>query len=588
MKRFHVLGGLLSLLLGVALAQAHDPANPAQFSRLPQGYAVRFQAPAEAVREASLLQEGRVWPMARQLVFAGQEVWRGLLPEAAPYRIRLRTQGGERVLGPFQPPARPFQALPWVGERVGYQVFPDRFQNGDAGNDALALESDEYRFNQVWQEGGGPRPHLARWEDPPSPLHCCHQYYGGDLKGLLERLPYLAELGVGLLYLNPIFLSGSVHGYDTHDYLQVAPRLGDEALLRGVLERAHALGIRVLFDFVPNHTGLGFFAFQDVVRRGRASPYWGWYFIRRYPFKPGDATAYEAWWGVGSLPKLNTGNPEVRAYLYRVAEHWVRFGFDGVRVDVPEDLLEAKAFFRELKGRLRALNPEVYLVGEIWRRAPDWVGEEAFDSLMNYALGRDIVLRYAQGLHPALFGGPRALAQLAEAYALYPEAASAMGFNLISSHDTSRLLSDLGGDVARARLAWALLFALPGAPVVWQGEECALQGAKEPLDLQRQPIPWEACQGEMRAFIQGLARLKAREPALRGGYLATHLAEGGMLSFWRGEGEERLLLAFNNQKAPALLPLPQGTWEDLLTGSRFQGQVEVPGVGARYLKRASR
>ena len=309
--------------------------------------------------------------------------------------------------------------------------------------------------------------------------------------------------------------------------------------------------------------------------------------MKRYPFRPGDASAYEAWWGVGSLPKLNTAHPEVRAYLFSVAERWVRFGFDGIRVDVPEDLLEAKAFFRELKARVRAINPEAYLVGEIWRRAPDWVGEEAFDSLMNYAIGRDIVLRYAQGLHPALFGGPRALTLLSEAYALYPEAASAMGFNLISSHDTSRLLSDLKGEGARARLAWALLFGLPGTPVVFQGEECALLGEKEPNDLQRRPIPWEACDPGMRGFLQGLYRLKAEEPALRGPF-TTYLAEGGLLSFFRGEGEGRLLLAFNNQKAPASLPLPQGAWRDLFSGRSFQGQAEVPGLGFLYLKRASR
>lgn len=587
MKPFQLLLAV-ALFGALALAQLHDPQDPAQFSALPEGYSVRFAAGAGEVRQAFLLQGDRAWPMDRQLSFAGREVWRGLLPEKGPYWIRLRTPKGERLLGPFTPPPNPFRALAWVGRKGGYQIFPDRFQNGDPANDALALQDDEYNFNVVWQAQGGPRPYLSRWQDPPGPLHCCHQYYGGDLQGLWERLPYLAELGVGLLYLNPIFRSGSAHGYDTHDYLQVAPRLGDEALLRRVLDRAHALGLRVLFDFVPNHTGLGFWAFQDVVRQGPASPYWNWYFVKRYPFRPGDAGAYEAWWGVASLPKLNTGNPEVRACLLSVAERWVRFGFDGLRVDVPEDLLEAKAFFRELKARVRAVNPEAYLVGEIWRRAPDWVGEGAFDSLMNYALGRDVVLRYAQGLHPALFGAPKALALLAEAYALYPEAAAAMGFNLISSHDTSRLLSDLGGDRAKARLAWALLFGLPGTPVVFQGEECALLGEKEPLDLQRRPIPWEACDAGMQAFLRGLYHLKAEETALRGSYFATYLAEGGLLSFFRGEGEERLLLAFNNQKAPASLPLPEGLWRDLLSAKAFQARAEVPGMGALYLKRASR
>ncbi|WP_234555158.1 glycoside hydrolase family 13 protein [Thermus caliditerrae] len=584
MKRFQ---GVF-LLLALALAQSHDPQDPAQFSLLPEGYSVRFQAGAEEVREAWLEQGEKVVPMARQLSFSGKEVWRGLLPEKTPYRIRVRTREGERTLGPFAPPASPMRALAWVGERGGYQVFPDRFFNGDPANDALALLDDEYRYNPLWRERGGPSPHLSRWDEPPSPLHCCHQYYGGDLEGLRQKLPYLRDLGVGFLYLNPIFRSGSAHGYDTHDYRQVAPRLGDEALLRRLLDQAHALGLRVLFDFVPNHTGLGFFAFQDVVAKGRASRYWDWYLVKRYPFTPGDASAYEAWWGVGSLPKLNTANPEVRAYLLEVAEAWVRFGFDGVRVDVPEDLFQAKAFFGELKARLRALNPEAYLVGEIWRRAPDWVGEGSFDSLMNYAIGRDVVLRYAQGLHPALFGGARALSLLAETYALYPEAASRMGFNLISSHDTSRLLSDLGGSQAKARLAWALLFALPGSPVVFQGEECGLSGEKDPLDLQRRPIPWEACDGEMRAFLRGLYRLKAEESALQRGSFATYLAEGGLMAFFRGEGEGRLLLGFNNQPASTFLPLPQGTWRDLLTGALFRGQAEVPGVGALYLKRASR
>ncbi|MFD3004242.1 glycoside hydrolase family 13 protein [Thermus tengchongensis] len=584
MKRFQSV----FLLLALALAQSHDPQDPAQFSALPQGYSVRFQAAAGEVREAHLLQEGRAWPMARQLSLPGREVWRGVLPEARPYQIRLRTPEGERLLGPFLPPAHPFRALPWLEGRVGYQIFPDRFHNGDPSNDALALEHSEFRYNLVWQERGGPRPYLSRWEDPPGPMHCCHQYYGGDLQGILQNLPYLAELGVGLLYLNPIFLAGSAHGYDVHDPLRVAPHLGDEALLGELLRRAEALGIRVIFDFVPNHTGLGFFAFQDVVRRGPASPYWDWYFIRRYPFRPGDPTAYESWWGVASLPKLNTLNPEVQAYLFGVAEHWVRFGFRGVRVDAPLELLNAEAFFRELRLRLRAVDPEVYLVGEIWERAPRWVRGDTFDSLMNYALGRDIVLRYARGLHPALFGGPRALRELAEVYALYPEAAAAMGFNLVSSHDTSRLLSDLGGDLARARLALALLFALPGVPVVWQGEECGLLGEREPHDLQRRPIPWGACSEEMRGYVRALARLKREEPALRAGAFATHLAEGSLLSFWRGQGEGALLLAFNNGQAPEILPLPPGEWRDLLTGRRFLGQAEVPGVGVLYLKRASR
>ncbi len=206
MKGFHLA---LALFLGLALAQTHDPLDPAQFSALPEGYSVRLLAGAEEVREAALLQGGRAFPMARQLAFSGKEVWRGLLPELGPYEIRLKTKAGEKRLGPYRPPAHPFRALAWVGVMGGYQVFPDRFQSGDPGNDPLALSDDENRFNQVWQEKGGPRPCLARPQDPPGPMRCCHQYYGGDLAGLEERLPYLKELGVGLLYLNPF--SGQVY-----------------------------------------------------------------------------------------------------------------------------------------------------------------------------------------------------------------------------------------------------------------------------------------------------------------------------------------------------------------------------------------
>jgi len=279
----------------VALEFAHDPKEARYLSLADGKLSLRFSAAEGAVAKAWLEAGGERFPMHRQLFFPGTEVWRvAVAPGIGAYRIRVQTQDGrEEVFGPFTPPAHPFAEVPWVGEGVGYQIFPERFFNGDPSNDAKALETDEYRFNLVWQRSGEMGPYLSGWTDPPSVHHCCHQYFGGDLVGVLAKLPHLEALGVRLIYFNPLFDSGSAHGYDTHDYLEVSPKFGDKTFLKKLLEEAHRRGMRVIFDFVPNHTGLGFWAFQDVVRRGPASPYWNWYFIKRWPFTPGDGQTYE-------------------------------------------------------------------------------------------------------------------------------------------------------------------------------------------------------------------------------------------------------------------------------------------------------
>jgi glycosidase len=583
----------------VALEFAHDPKEARYLSLADGKLSLRFSAAEGAVAKAWLEAGGERFPMHCQLFFPGTEVWRvAVAPGIGAYRIRVQTQDGrEEVFGPFTPPAHPFAEVPWVGEGVGYQIFPERFFNGDPSNDAKALETDEYRFNLVWQRSGEMGPHLSGWTDPPSVHHCCHQYFGGDLAGVLAKLPHLEALGVRLIYFNPLFDSGSAHGYDTHDHLEVSPKFGDKTLLKKLLEEAHRRGMRVIFDFVPNHTGLGFWAFQDVVRRGPASPYWNWYFIKRWPFTPGDGQAYEGWWGLGNLPKLNTANPGVRRYLLEVAKYWLRFGFDGVRVDVPGDLLDAHGFFKALRTELKGLKPEAYLVGEIWQRDTSWLQGDEFDSLMNYAIGRDILLRFAKGGSLVLYNGRRALADLSRTYALYPEAVAGMGFNLISSHDTARLLTEVGGgglgDVpssearARQRLAAALLYALPGVPVTFQGDECGFTGEKPdkpPYDLQRYPFQWDRCRGETLAFYQGLAWLRRELPALRSAVFRGYLGEGHLLAFFRGEpGEGEVLAAFNSGLEATPLPLPPGGWRDPLEGRTYRNQVEIPPLGFRYL-----
>lgn len=581
------------------LAFEHDPSQPRFVSQAAGRLSVRFQVPVDSIRSA-VLRADRDYPFALQLSTPDGETWRVALPPALrQYRIEVVDKDGqEQTFGPFEVPAQVFRAVDWVAGRVGYQIFPERFWNGDPRNDRRALEATQARFDQTWS---GQPPYLSRWTDPPGDYHCCQQYYGGDLAGVLERLPHLRALGVNLIYFNPLFEAGSAHGYDTHDYVRVSPKFGDNALLKRLLNEARRQGIRVIFDFVPNHTGLGHWAFQDVVKKGRESRYWNWYFIRRWPFTPGDGRAYVGWADLGSLPKLNTAHPEVQDYLIRVSKFWLNFGFDGIRVDVANEI--STEFVRKWRAELKALKPEAYLVGEVWDLRPQYLQGDQFDSLMNYTLGRGGsppalggILGFAKG--GPLQSGRRVLGELARVYAAYPEAVAAMGFNLIGSHDTPRVLTDLGGGglrdtpsqeaLARLRLASAMLYALPGASVIFQGEECGFTGERGmwPInELYRYPLQWDRCRADVLEHYRSLGRLKGQLKAFQSPLFRTYLGEGTRLAFLRGEpGPGEVLAAFNSGLEAAPLPLPPGRWRDVVEGRVYQGQVLLAGLGWRYLE----
>lgn len=584
-----------------SLGFEHEPLQP-QFASVALGrLIVRFAANEGSVARAAVRVADQAYPMHPQLLLGSNRIWRASLPASVrDYSIWVQPAvGAEEIFGPFvleNPPV----GLDWVAGSVGYQVFPERFWNGDPTNDAATLANDEYNFNQLWNRNPqAARPFLSGWSDRPAGDHCCHQYFGGDLEGFIQKLPHLVGLGVSLVYFNPLFEAGSAHGYDTHDYYQVAAKFGGERALRRALDLARQRGIRVIFDFVPNHTGIGFFAFQDVIKNGEKSPYYNWYFIKKWPFIPGDANSYEAWGGFGSLPRLNTANPEVRQYLYKVAAHWIGFGFDGLRVDVANEILGPETFFPELRQAVRAVNPQAYLVAEIWGRDASWLQGDQFDSLMNYAIGRDILLRYARGGSLALYNGRRAQNELSRVYLEYSEAAASMGFNLIDSHDTARMLSELGGgglfdtpgEQARARqkLAVGLLYALPGVPFYFQGNECAFTGEKPgapPYELYRYPMQWDRCDPATLAWFQKLGQLRRQIPALNQSAFRVYAGEGGLLAFWRGEpGPNEVLVVAQNQPALIALALPEGTWRDLWTGESVAERVVLDGIGFRYLQR---
>lgn len=436
----------------------------------------------------------------------------------------------------------------WVRDAVFYQIFPDRFAASERVPKPGALEP---------------------WDTPPS----THGFKGGDLLGIAERLPYLAELGVNAIYLTPIFQSASNHRYHTFDYFHVDPLLGGDAALRELLDRAHEGGMRVVLDGVFNHTGRGFWPFHHILETGgAASPYRDWFHLDPEvlaghrgltPYPPHDAPTgaslgYQAWWGLPALPKLNTDHPAVREYLLSVAEHWLRFGIDGWRLDVPAEIKD-EAFWQAFRQRCRAIRPDAYLVGEVWEVAPEWLRGDRFDALMDYPLAEAILgfvggpsldmnvvaahHEFRQFLHP--LDGAGFAARLVELLGVYDPDVVAVQLNLLGSHDTPRALTVLGGDTAALRMATLLQATLPGAPCIYYGDEVGLSGGNDPAC--RGAFPWDRGRWdtELRDYVRSVLDLRRSEPALRHGSTSATATAGPALAIERRLDGDRLVIAVN-------------------------------------------
>jgi cyclomaltodextrinase len=426
-----------------------------------------------------------------------------------------------------------------VTDAVFYQIFPDRF----ARSERL------------------PKPrNLEPWDAPPT----VHGYKGGDLYGVAEHLDWLSDLGVNAIYFNPIFQSASNHRYHTHDYDHVDPLLGGMDAFEEMLNAAHDRGIRVVLDGVFNHCSRGFFRFNDILENGDGSPWWDWFTIHEpWPnaYDHSRPPEYHAWWGLHALPKFNTENPEVREYLMRVGEDWIRRGIDGWRLDVPEEISTA-GFWEEFRERVRAINPEAYIVGEIWREAPDWIGERPrFDGVMNYPL-TEAVLRFTAGdriddtvvepvsLTLAPGHDARGYADAIDhLLAAYPEDAHRANLNLLGSHDTPRVLSMVGGDPESVELAVTLVMTFPGAPCIYYGDEIGMTGHHDPHC--RAAFPWTQPERWSQTMLErhrSLIALRHATPALRHGSYRHVIVDGPLYAFERALDGDRVLVVVNTSE----------------------------------------
>jgi glycosidase len=436
-----------------------------------------------------------------------------------------------------------FDTPKWVKDAVFYQIFPERFANGDPGNDPDGV--------QPW----GTRPGL-------------YNFMGGDLQGIIDHLPYLQDLGITALYLNPIFWAGSNHKYDAWDYLKIDPAFGDADLFKTLVEEAHQRGIRIMLDAVFNHCGDGFWAFKDVMEKGQASSYADW-FCQLHGSIDQKPPNYQTCGGADYLPKLNTANPVVLEYLMDVAVYWLReFKIDGWRLDVPWKI--PQDFWQEFRRRVKAVNPEAYIVAEIWRDPLHWLQGDTCDAVMNYPQ-RDYILDFCSRDTMDAEDFDHFTRRLLQDYGDI----KIDQLNLLGSHDTPRLLNLCGGNKDRMVLAVIAMFSLVGVPMVYYGDEIGMDGNNDP-DC-RKCMNWDSALWDQRIYNIYRTMIQARHahPALRSGNLESLLVFNGVYAYRRFDGDDEVVVILNPRYEQHNLIVPvenchANHWKDLFSGQAFE------------------
>ena len=495
----------------------------------------------------------------------------------------------------------------WFGSGVSYQIFPDRFCRSRIPDPAGMV---------------GERTVHENWQDTPDFLPDeqgeirNRDFFGGDLPGITGKLDYLKGLGVTTVYLNPIFEAASNHRYNTADYLAIDPMLGKEEDFQTLCQEAHKRGMRILLDGVFNHTGSvsRYFnadgSYPDVgAAQSAQSPYYNWYHFSRWPAE------YDAWWGIKTLPAVEENHPDYREFIFggmdSVVRHWLRCGADGWRLDVADELPDD--FIAQLRCAMEEEKSDALLIGEVWedgsnkiaydRRRRYLLGSETH-GLMNYPF-RTAALQWLCGGDASDFR--ESMETLRENY---PPDAYYSAMNFLSTHDTPRILTLLGGEPvpedkpgrAAARLSPAgyelarrrlmvgamLLYAFPGSPTVYYGDEAGVQGYEDPLN--RRTYPWGQEDERLLAWYRKLGALRCSRPSLQQGGISYPLAAGGGLAVRRCCGSE-VTVAVMNAGAESLevhLPWSGTIATDVMTGQQFltEGGVlrlSLPGISGVLL-----
>ena len=500
--------------------------------------------------------------------------------------------------------ARGFKTPDWLKGGVIYQIFPDRFYS--SGKKKKNVPAD-----RIIREN---KKELPYWRPDSQGKVLNNDYFGGDLKGIEQKLPYLEALGVSCIYINPIFEAHSNHRYNTADYFKIDPLLGTKEDFISLCSSAHKKGIKIILDGVFSHTGDDSVYFNKYRRYGdggaynsKQSPYYKWYDFWDYP------DSYRSWWGFETLPEVNE---ESRQYLDFVTgkdgviETWLKLGADGWRLDVADELPDV--FINAVRRAVKRVKPDAVLLGEVWEDATTkfsygsrrkFLLGKQFDSIMNYPFANSVI-KFAREGHAESFAE-----EIMEIVENYPAEALNVMMNHIGTHDTQRAITALVGEscenrdrswqeahhqlrsrdylkgVKLLKLASSIQFMLPGVPSVYYGDEIGMQGYKDPFN--RCFFDWENINFELLEHYKRLGEIRNGSECLKDGKINFISSLLGCTAFERRNKNEALLIIANRNEDDIRYNLPS-QWhfaDELLVSADVTESVEVKAMSAVILRR---
>ena len=437
-----------------------------------------------------------------------------------------------------------FEVPQWAANKVVYQIFPSRFA------------STQPVDKKLW------------YKAPITPMDDLH----GNLRGIIEHLDYIKDLGIDVVYLTPIFKSNSCHKYDTIDYYQVDPSFGTTEDLKELVQKSHERGMKVVLDAVYNHTGREFFAFQDILEKGEKSKYLDWYFIDELPLKDewGEIPNFKCFGYYGGMPKLNLKNPEVEKYITDVACYWIKeCDIDGWRLDVGDEI--SHFFWKNFRKAIKAVKKDMLIIGEIWHYAGDFLEGDEWDTVMNYPFYLNMIdLLADEKINVSQFVQNLGYLKGRLNKKCYP-----LMWNLIDSHDTARFLHLCNDNKKKQHLAAAFQLLLPGMPMVYYGDEYAMPGANDP-DCRRGMYWDEEYQDkEMYNWYKKLMQVRKTHACIVEGEMIETIAndDEDTIVMIRKNGEETIAMLFNcGNSAKEFNEYAEK--HNLLTDSAFDGKVD--------------
>ena len=436
-----------------------------------------------------------------------------------------------------------FEVPEWAANKVVYQIFPSRY--------AASKPVDK----ELW------------YKAPITFMDNLH----GDLRGIIDHLDYIRELGIDVIYMTPIFKSDSSHKYDTIDYYQIDPSFGTAEDLRELVQKAHQYGMKVVLDAVFNHTGREFFAFKDILENKEKSKYLDWYFIDKFPLdnEHGQAPNFKCFGYYGGMPKLNLKNPEVEKYVTDVACYWLKeCDIDGWRMDVGDEI--SHYFWKHFRRAVKAVKKDALIIGEIWHYAGDFLEGDEWDTVMNYPFYLNLIDLLAD----EKIGVSRFIQNLGYMKGRLNKKCYPLMWNLIDSHDTARFVH-LCNNKQKQHLAAAFQLLLPGMPMIYYGDELAMPGANG-SDCRR-GMYWdeEYRDNEMLEWYKRLIQVRRKHACIVEGELTETITrdEDGTIVLIRKNTEETMALIFNCSSDTKEFNEYAGQY-NLLGESIFDGKVD--------------